>query len=214
MQKLRIPVNFITHCGNAGNLSTLWLCSLRLPSRLCRRQYRTAVTRSPQELLLIMRDDIRSQLEQLCGCSLPSAWQLLIRHYPPELLNAGRGSDDDQDEGTVSQVELLSCDSAILQINLEVRAGTYLDPAGSEFRWPAHYLVIGETGDGDYYCLDALNQSTPVLQYRCQLVCFETAAESLDEFVELLYIAFTEDDSEDPENPLDDEATAPDERTY
>jgi hypothetical protein len=152
-----------------------------------------------QDSPLNMRNEIRRQLEQLCGYPLPAAWQQLISNYPHALLTAGRGDENQHDEGTVAQVELLSSDSAVLQINLEVRHGTFLDPHGMEFHWPTAYLVIGETGDGDYYCLDAAAQTTAVLQYRSHAVKFENAAESLEEFIELLLVAFTEDDPDDPE---------------
>jgi len=160
-----------------------------------------------------MRTEIRCQLEELCGYPLPAAWQQLISNYPPALLAAIRGEVDLQDEGTVAEVELLASDSAVLQINLEVRCGTFLDPSGHEFRWPAAYLVIGETGDGDYYCLDTAAQTVAVLQYRSQAVTFENAAESLEEFVELLLLAFTEGDPDDPELLSEFPETEPDECT-
>lgn len=130
----------------------------------------------------------------------PPAWLQLISNYPPALLLAQRSDPPSQDEGTVAQVELLASDAAVLQINQEVRCGSFLDPQGREFHWPAALLVIGETGDGDYYCLDTATQTAAVLQYRCQKVKFEEAAESLEEFVELLLLVFTEDDPEDPES--------------
>lgn len=152
---------------------------------------------------LTMRHQIRSHLQQLCGCPLPDKWLLLLRNYPSALLTAGRGADDQPDEGTVSQVELLSDDSTILQINLEARAETWLDPQGNAFNWPPTHLVIGETGDGDYYCIDAAAAAPAVLQYRAQFVLFENAADSLDEFVEMLLLAFTEDEDDFTENPAD-----------
>lgn len=150
-----------------------------------------------------MRNQIRSQLQQLCGCPLPDQWLHLISNYPPALLTASRGPDDQTDEGTVSQVELLADDSAILQINLEVRAETWLDPRGAAFNWPPSHLVIGETGDGDYFCIDAAAAAPAVLQYRTQAVTFEIAAESLEEFVDMLFVAFTEDEADFTENPDD-----------
>lgn len=156
-----------------------------------------------QDDTLTMRNEIRSQLQQLCGYPLPDKWLHLLCHYPSALLSAGRGTDDQPDEGTVSQVELLADDSAILQINLEARAETWLDPRGNAFTWPPSHLVIGETGDGDYYCIDAAAAAPAVLQYRSQPVIFESAADSLDEFVEMLLVAFTEDEADFTEDPAD-----------
>lgn len=96
-------------------------------------------------------------------------------------------ADGDQgSDGTVAEVELMAELSDIQEINHEVRLGTVLDPEGREFRWPDQLLVIGETGDGDYYCVDTDGVHQGVLQFRHQSVEFLIIAESLDEFVEML----------------------------
>ena len=79
---------------------------------------------------------------------------------------------------------------------------------------PETYLVIGETGDGDYYCLDTSGEQPGVLQFLNQPAEFECVTESLEEFVEMLVLAFTEedngclsdeDDADDEEDLLDEE---------
>ena len=127
-----------------------------------------------------------SELEELCGARLPHNYLRLLSNYPPALRTAVRAEDDSCSEGTVAEVELMSELSDLVEINREVRLGPVLDPKGVEFRWPVQLLVIGETGDGDYYCVDTDGEHQGVLQFRHQSVEFENVADSLDEFVGML----------------------------
>lgn len=127
-----------------------------------------------------------SELEELCGARLPHDYLRLLSNYPPALRTAVRAEDDSCLEGTVAEVELMSEPSDLVEINREVRLGPVLDPKGVEFRWPVQLLVIGETGDGDYYCVDTDGEHQGVLQFRHQSVEFENVADSLDEFVGML----------------------------
>ncbi len=135
-----------------------------------------------------------SELEQMCGASLPENYLRLLHSYPPALRTAVRAEDDARWEGTVAEVELLSEPSDLVEINREVRLGPVLDPKGAEFRWPVQLLVIGETGDGDYYCVDTDGEHQGVLQFRHQSVEFENVADSLDEFVGMLLDSYVNGD--------------------
>ena len=126
------------------------------------------------------------ELEELCGAGLPDDYLSLLNNYPPALRTAVRAEDDSGTEGTVAEVELMSELLDLVEINREVRLGPVLDPEGEEFRWPVQLLVIGETGDGDYYCVDTDGEHQGVLQFRHQSVEFESVADSLDEFVGML----------------------------
>ena len=42
--------------------------------------------------------------------------------------------------------------------------------------------MIGETGEGDYYCIDVDGEHTGVLQFRHQEVDFEILTDSIGEF--------------------------------
>ena len=126
------------------------------------------------------------ELEELCGVGLPQGYLRLLSNYPAALRTAIRAEDHSKSEGTVAEVELMAEMADILEINREVRLGPVLDPKGQEFRWPVQLLVIGETGDGDYYCVDTDGEHQGVLQFRHQSVEFELVADSLDEFVEIL----------------------------
>ena len=135
-----------------------------------------------------------SDLEQMCGASLPMNYLHMLNSYPPALRKAFRADDDSCSEGTVAEVELMAELSDLVEINREVRLGPVLDPKGVEFRWPVQLLVIGETGDGDYYCVDTDGEHQGVLQFRHQSVEFENVADSLDEFVGMLLDSYVNGD--------------------
>jgi hypothetical protein len=137
-----------------------------------------------------MLSDCLAVLEKLCEATLPADYVALLNAYPPHLLSAERAEDGHDSEGTVSEVELLADPMQVVAINQEVRMGTVHDPDGNEFRWPDQLLVIGETGDGDYYCVDCDGEHPGVLQFRHHPVEFEFITDSLQEFVELLLESF------------------------
>jgi hypothetical protein len=151
-----------------------------------------------------MHLEFRQELERLCDASLPADYVRLLDSYPDLLRSVVRADDGSDSDGFVSDVELLASPSDILEINREVRVDTILDPEGREFRWPDQFLVIGETGDGDYYCIDMDGEHTGVLQFRHHAVEFEIMTDSLNEFVEMLVEAFVTggeaDDVEDEED--------------
>jgi len=157
-------------------------------------------TMTPEHLL---------QLEELCEAAIPAEYIRLLNSYPPELRTANRADDGSDADGTVPDVELYASSAEILKINQEVRQGTILDPEGQEFRWPDQLLVIGETGDGDYYCLDTDGEHEGVLQFRHYSVEFEVIADSLNEFVEMLFDSFvsrTSVNDDDEEEDDDDDS--------
>ncbi len=143
-----------------------------------------------------MNSDAISQLENLCQAPIPSACRAVFTNYPEALLGVPRADDGSASEGFVSEAELLADPAAVLRINLEVRKESILDPDGHEFCWPTTFLVIGETGDGDYYCLDTAGGREGVMQFRHHTVEFEMVAESMPDFIELLVECFVEGDSD------------------
>ncbi len=145
------------------------------------------------------------ELEQLCEAPPPADYLALLKCYPAELRQSFRADDGQDFEGTVADVELLAESAEILKINQEVRMGTILDPEGREFRWPDQLLVIGETGDGDYYCVDTDGEHPGVLQFRHHAVEFEYIAESLSDFVDMLIESFVNRGDSDDDEPTDDD---------
>lgn len=139
---------------------------------------------------------LHRELELICDASLPEAYLSLMSSYPESLRRCERAGQGDISAGYVSQVELLSDIADVIEINREVRYETIPDPDGNEFRWPDQLLVIGETGEGDYYCIDVDGEHAGVLQFRHQEVNFEILTDSLDEFVKLLDEAFHRDKNE------------------
>jgi len=124
---------------------------------------------------------------------LPTAWLDLLQNYPPSLRTARRAVDDSEAEGCVHQVELLDDLTGVLFLNQECRADSILEPEGHVFFWPEQLLVIGETGGGDYYCLDTESPDDEVIQFDHQATEFEVVADSLKEFVAILEETFLEE---------------------
>ena len=150
--------------------------------------------------------DAFSELETLCQAPVPTTCRAVLTDYPDALTGAVRADDGSDVEGFVSEAELLADPVDVLRINREVRLDSILDPEGREFRWPTPFLVIGETGDGDYYCIDASGEHEGVLQFRHHAVEFESVADSMDEFIELLVECFvTGIDAEDIEDEDEEE---------
>ena len=159
-----------------------------------------------------MSFDPFAELETLCQTPVPSACRAFLTKYPEALRGAVRADDGSDAEGFVSEAELLADPVEVLRINREVRLDSILDPDGREFRWPTPFLVIGETGDGDYYCIDSSGEHEGVLQFRHHAVEFETVADSMDEFIELLVECFVTgidaediDEDDEDEDEFDDE---------
>jgi SMI1 / KNR4 family (SUKH-1) len=144
-----------------------------------------------------MNPEIVQDLEKLCDARLLVEYIQLLESYPSVLATACRADSGDDSEGFVSEVELFSSPTNVLEINREVRAVSILDPDGLEFRWPDQLLVIGETGDGDYYCMDLDGEHAGVLQFRHHAVEFEVIADSLQEFVDMLTESFVVGDTSD-----------------
>ena len=159
---------------------------------------------------ILMTTEILEHLKSLCGATVPHDYLQFLAAYPDSLRSATRALDDSDSEGMVSDVELIADLLSVLQINLEARADSVPEPDGLEFFWPDQFLVIGETGSGDYYCIDVEGEVEGVMQYDHQNVGFEVVADSLDEFVEMLVETFileggpADDDEEDQEEETND----------
>ena len=151
-----------------------------------------------------MNSDAISQLENLCQAPIPSACRALFTNYPEVLRGVPRADDGSDSEGFVSEAELFADPAAALRVNLEVRKESILDPDGQEFCWPMNFLVIGETGDGDYYCVDTAGGHEGVMQFRHHTVEFEMVAESMPDFIELLVECFVEGDGDSDGDELDE----------
>ncbi|MCH2212297.1 MAG: SMI1/KNR4 family protein [Fuerstiella sp.] len=131
-----------------------------------------------------------SEIQELTGLPLRKDYKQLLDKFPPQLLNINRADDGTEREGLVSSVELLSDSADVLDINNEVRSESVMHPDGTDFQWPDQVLVIGENGEGDYYCIDLTGKYPGVLFFDHQLVEYEEITESLEEYVELLLESF------------------------
>jgi len=146
-----------------------------------------------------MPNDSLQQLEQVLGHPLPTEYLQLLQNYPAALRQARRCIDDTDAEGTVADVELIADPQSLLEINLEPRQDSVPAPDGMEEFWPEQMLVIGETGGGDYYCLDVLGEVSGVIQYDHQSVGFYVLADTLDEFVQILMDTYVEEHASEGE---------------
>ena len=151
-----------------------------------------------------MNSDAISQLAKLCQAQIPSDCCAVFTSYPEVLRGVPRADDGSDSEGFVSEAELFADPAVALRVNQEVRKESILDPDGQEFCWPMTFLVIGETGDGDYYCLDTVGEHEGVMQFRHHTVEFEMVAESMSDFIELLVECFVEGDAESDGDELDE----------
>ena len=149
---------------------------------------------------------IRRELEQICGAPLPGQWLQFLAEYPTELKTALRSDDGSEDEGRVGDAELLADPADVLAINKEVRRTSVPDAGNQEFRWPVRYVVIGESGDGDYYCIDADDPNCGVHQFHHLPVRFKQLTEGFVEFLEMLIEAYLDvDDADEDEDEDADE---------
>lgn len=137
-----------------------------------------------------MQQDILQQLVRLLGRRPQQEYLDTLLDYPEPLRAARRAVDETDSEGVVSEVEFVLNPACVLDLNLEARRGSLVDPEGVEYAWPDSLLIIGETGSGDYYCIDVEAATTEVIQYNHQAVEWDVIADSLDEFVEILVDTF------------------------
>ena len=134
--------------------------------------------------------DTLNAIQELTGFPLRDDYKQLLENFPSQLINITRADDGSEREGLVSSVELMSDSADVLDVNHEVRSGSVMHPDGDDFQWPDQVLVIGENGEGDYYCIDLTGKYPGVLFFDHQLVEYEEITESLDEYVELLLESF------------------------
>lgn len=144
------------------------------------------------------------QLVEMLGQPLPDGYLNLLRDYPEVLKNVPRAIDNSDSEGTIEEVELIRDLECVLEINREARDGSVPDPEGVEHLWPDQLLVIGETGEGDYYCLDVDEPNPCVMQFNHMSVVFEVIAEDLQDFVQMLVEVMVEYDPDAPDDFDDD----------
>ena len=111
-----------------------------------------------------MLDSFQTLLQEMCGDAVPRDYLALLQNYPHQLFGFPRAEDKSGGEGVVSDVELLCQPDDVLEINREARATGITGPDREEFFWPEQLLIIGENGEGDYFCVDTSGEHGGVLQ--------------------------------------------------
>ena len=142
-----------------------------------------------------------SRLAEIIGLPVPEDYRAVILDYPQHLTTAVRALDDSDSEGYVSDVELPLDLEVVIALNEEARLDYLITPDGGECEWPQEFLIIGETGQGDYYCVDVSGEFEGVLQYDHQSVGWEIVAESVQDFIDFLSEVFCEEQT-DQDNDL------------
>jgi hypothetical protein len=84
------------------------------------------------------------------------------------------------DFADVREREVFADVQKALVVNLEVRRRPPVDGAA----WPDQYFVVGESGCGDWYCLDTSHSPAPVVCWNHETAAFEPTAHSLSAFLE------------------------------
>ena len=147
-------------------------------------------TKHLEQTKMQQTETIITRLSEIVGADLPTDYLHLMENYPEQFFRLRRAIDDSMDEGVVAEVDLQSDWDCVLELNIEVRAEPLTNPDGVDELWPDQFLVIGESGAGDYYCIDAQQDIPGVIQYDHHAVCFEQVADSLAEFTEILEETF------------------------
>lgn len=144
-----------------------------------------------------MTPEIRQQLETMLETQIPEWYLDFLQNYPQSLKTACRALDESNAEGFVRDVELCEDPADILFLNQEAREDWVPTPDHAELYWPPQMLIVGETGFGDYYCIDAMEEVQGIVQYNHQDVTFEQITDDLQEFVIILEDTFCDAATDD-----------------
>ena len=104
-------------------------------------------------------------IEAELDIELPSTYRKFIANYPAMLLRPGTDA---------TKFELLNSPDNIIKLNQVVRSW-------SSFDWPDEYLVIGQSGCGDYYAIDVDDEYSPVYLWNHEIGDF-AVEEQTDSF--------------------------------
>ena len=98
------------------------------------------------------------KIEDYVGLTVPESYRQLLLDYPEPLASL-RWSGI-----RPTSFELFNKSKKILQENKFVRSSTFNmeDDSGETHTWPNHFLVIGESGGGDYYAINLKNKKAAV----------------------------------------------------
>jgi hypothetical protein len=95
---------------------------------------------------------------------------------------------NDSDFADISKNELIFDPDRINILNQEIRSfKAYWNTGWQEPGfWPDDYLIIGESGSGNYYCISKSGEFHDVLCFEHELAEFNHYADSLDSFYNLV----------------------------
>jgi len=115
-----------------------------------------------------MTDADLAKIETELDIELPDYYRAFVQNYPPLLLAIPNGP---------YLCELSNSAENVIQLNRLVR--TF-----NSFEWPDEYLVIGESGCGDYYAIDIDDEDSSVYLWNHEQGDFsdDEEVDSLPEF--------------------------------
>lgn len=134
----------------------------------------------PAYALGMNREDI-DLLATEFGLTLPAKWAGYMLSYPAALQGLVRPNGIG-----VREYEFCHEPQLLKELNEDVRFGPVIDSENILYDWPEEFLVIGDNGVGDYFCIDTNDAECNVLYFDHQLGEFFELGETLDTFVECL----------------------------
>jgi hypothetical protein len=102
-------------------------------------------------------------IEAALSMSLPPDYRRFLLAYPADI------SPD------ITRHEIYSSALSVIGVTQEARSEML-----SETSWPQHMVVIGDSGCGDYYCLDLSQEPAPVVCWNHEIGDFEYTASSIE----------------------------------
>lgn len=126
-----------------------------------------------------MDAQLLENVELQFGVTLPSVYRKLLLNFPIELAP----NEKRRFFKNVGEYELFSNAALIVEFNECVRE---CSSWGDEGPWPTYLFVIGHDGCGGYYTIDHTLECAPVFFWNHGTAAFESAYNSIDEFVQML----------------------------
>ena len=109
-----------------------------------------------------MTNDDVDRIEARLGVSLPSDYREFVIDYPTDL------------HADTYAHEIWNEPDPIIDATDRVRFGE-----NPEVRWPHEMIIIGDSGCGDYYCLDLSQLPSPIVCWNHEISDFEHVASSI-----------------------------------
>ncbi len=105
------------------------------------------------------------KIESRLGVELPAEYRDFVINYPADL-------DED-----IRAHDIYADADAVIEATEELRKGDNPD-----LKWPKHYVIIGDSGSGDYYYIHTQNNSAAIYWWNQTADELEEVAQSIDDW--------------------------------